>query len=302
MHEDLIGIGELAARTGLSHKALRLYADRGLLPPAHVDPRTGFRRYAPVQVERARRIALLRATGMPLALIAGVLDPGGTESVRLLDAYWRKERSVHAARREAVGYAREVLAGRSPRMYEMAERDVPEQKVLFIRRRVTAEGLLDFLGEATGAIFAHLRTTGAGPSGPLFAVYHGIVSDDSDGPVEVCVPTTDAVEPAGEIGVRIEPAHREAYTELGKGDRDFATMVGVHDAVLTWIREQGHARTGATREVYYPNWETAEEGEHVADVAGVFTPAGGTACARPVAADGPGEDGIEGGQSGHPHG
>ncbi|MCG6496452.1 MerR family transcriptional regulator [Kitasatospora sp. A2-31] len=277
MHEDSIGIGELAARTGLSHKALRLYGDRGLLPPAHVDPRTGFRRYRPEQVERARRIALLRAAGMPLALIAGVLAPGGAESVRLLDAYWRGERSVHEARREAVGYAREVLAGRNPRMYEMAERDVPEQKVLFIRRHVTAGGLPDFLGEATGAIFAHLRTSGACLSGPLFAVYHGIVSDDSDGPVEVCVPTADTVGPVGEIGVRIEPAHREAYTELGKKQRDFATMVGVHDAVLSWIREQGYEPTGGSREVYYPNWETAEEGEHVADVAGTLTTRGGKA-------------------------
>ncbi|MFI9331656.1 MerR family transcriptional regulator [Kitasatospora sp. NPDC052868] len=271
MHEDLIGIGELAARTGLSHKALRLYGDRGLLSPAHVDPRTGFRRYTPAQVERARRIALLRAVGMPLALIAGVLDPGGTESVRLLDAYWRKEQSVHTARREAVGYAREVLAGRNPRMYEMAERDVPEQKVLFIRRHVNAEGLLGFLGEATEAIFAHMRATGACLSGPLFIIYHGIVSDDSDGPVEVCVPTMNTVEPVGEIGVRIEPAHREAYTELGKKHRDFATIVGVHDAVLAWIDEQGYERIAGSREVNYPNWETAEEGEHVADVVGVFT-------------------------------
>ncbi|MFD0347772.1 hypothetical protein ACFQ0M_20630 [Kitasatospora aburaviensis] len=33
MHEDLIGIGELATRTGLSHKALRLYGDRGCCRP-----------------------------------------------------------------------------------------------------------------------------------------------------------------------------------------------------------------------------------------------------------------------------
>ncbi|MFB7616105.1 MerR family transcriptional regulator [Kitasatospora sp. NPDC056181] len=277
MNEDLIGIGELAARTGLSHKALRLYGDRGLLPPAHVDPRTGFRRYGPDQVERARRIALLRAVGMPLALIAGVLDPGGAESVRLLDVYWRKEQSVHEARREAVGYAREVLAGRIPRMYEMAERDVPEQKVLFVRRHVTAGGLPDFLGGATEAIFDHMRSTGACPSGPVFTVYHGLVTDDSDGPVEVCVPTTNTVEPAGPIGVRIEPAHREAYTALAKRPRDFATMAALHDSVLSWIAEQGYVRVGGSREVYYPNWGTAEEGEHVADVAGVFVPAGGAA-------------------------
>ncbi|WP_224284619.1 MerR family transcriptional regulator, partial [Streptomyces sp. LS1784] len=60
MQENVITIGELAARTRLSLKALRLYGERGLLPPALVDPRTGVRRYGPAQVERARRIALLR--------------------------------------------------------------------------------------------------------------------------------------------------------------------------------------------------------------------------------------------------
>ncbi|MEU7058327.1 MerR family transcriptional regulator [Streptomyces sp. NPDC046197] len=60
---DLITIGELAARTRLSRKALRLYGDRGLLPPVRVDPVTGFRYYGPDQVECARRIALLRAGG-----------------------------------------------------------------------------------------------------------------------------------------------------------------------------------------------------------------------------------------------
>jgi hypothetical protein len=38
---DRITIGELATRTRLSLKALRLYGERGLLPPARVDPRTG---------------------------------------------------------------------------------------------------------------------------------------------------------------------------------------------------------------------------------------------------------------------
>ncbi|CAM5506314.1 hypothetical protein SCALM49S_06943 [Streptomyces californicus] len=92
--------------------------ERGLLPPAEVDPRTGFRRYGLAQVERARRIALLRATGMPLARIAEVLDSSGEKPVLLLTAYWREQESAHAARRAAVSYAREVLTGGSPTMYE----------------------------------------------------------------------------------------------------------------------------------------------------------------------------------------
>jgi DNA-binding transcriptional MerR regulator len=267
VQEDLITIGELAARTRLSLKALRLYGDRGLLPPAKVDPRTGFRRYGLAQVERARRIALLRAAGMPLARIAAVLDSSGEESVRLLTAYWREQESVHAARRDAVGYAREVLTGRSPTMYEIAEREVSEQKVLFTRRHVTAADLSGFLAESSEMLFSHLRQAGACLSGPIFAIFDGLVSEDSDGPVEVCAPTQNVVEPAGRIGVRIEPAHREAYTARTKGHEGFSAMAAAHDAVGAWLAEHGYVRSASNREVYYPNWATAGPGEHVADVA-----------------------------------
>ncbi|CAM5506433.1 MerR family transcriptional regulator [Streptomyces californicus] len=105
-------------------------------------------------------------------------------------------------------------------------------------------------------------------SGPLFAVYHGLVSEDSDGPVGTRAPTRSTdVEPAGRIGVRIEPAHREAYTALTKRDEGYAAMAAAHDAVGVWLAEHGYTASASNREVYYPNWATAEPGEHVADVA-----------------------------------
>lgn len=267
VQENVITIGELAARTRLSLKALRLYGERGLLPPALVDPRTGVRRYGPAQVERARRIALLRAAGLPLARIAAVLDADGGEGAgeRELLAYWREREAEHAARREAVGYAREVLMGRSTTMFEIAERDVPEQHVLFVRRHVDAAALPGFLAEASTLLLGRLREVGACLSGPLFAVYHGLVGEDCDALVEVCAPTPNAVGPHGPFGVRIEPAHREAYTALTR--QRTAAMAAVHDAVGAWVTARGYGRGGPNREVYYPNWASGGPEEHVADVA-----------------------------------
>ncbi|MFG2908684.1 MerR family transcriptional regulator [Kitasatospora sp. NPDC048286] len=273
MQEDMITIGELAARTRLSLKALRLYGARGLLPPALVDPRTGVRRYGPAQVERARRIALLRAAGLPLARIPAVLDVDGDAAEgagagageRALLAYWREREAEHAARREAVGYAREVLTGRSTTMFEIAERDVPEQHVLFVRRHVDAAALPGFLAEAGESLLGRLREVDACLSGPLFAVFHGLVGEDCDALVEVCAPTPNAVGPHGPFGVRIEAAHREAYTALPR--RGFAAMAAAHDAVGAWVAARGYRRGGPNREVYYPNWATAGPEEHVADVA-----------------------------------
>ena len=61
--------GDFARASRLSRKALRLYDELGLLSPLRVDPATGYRFYAPAQLEQARLVAWLRRLGMPLARI-----------------------------------------------------------------------------------------------------------------------------------------------------------------------------------------------------------------------------------------
>lgn len=66
---ELMSIGTFAARTGLSARTLRRYDRMGLLRPAIVDLRTGYRWYQPDQIEVACRIRELRGLDMPLAAI-----------------------------------------------------------------------------------------------------------------------------------------------------------------------------------------------------------------------------------------
>jgi hypothetical protein len=66
---DLLSIGDFAALSRLSPKALRRYDELGLLRPARVDAHNGHRWYDPAQVEYARRVALLRRLDVPLARI-----------------------------------------------------------------------------------------------------------------------------------------------------------------------------------------------------------------------------------------
>ena len=58
--DALMTIGDFARDAGLSPKALRLYDELGLLVPAEVGQYSGYRRYAPSQLERARLVASLR--------------------------------------------------------------------------------------------------------------------------------------------------------------------------------------------------------------------------------------------------
>ena len=72
--EDLIPIGQFARASRLSQKALRLYDENGLLPPARVHPDSGYRFYRLAQLRDATLIGLLRSAGMPLGEIRRVLD------------------------------------------------------------------------------------------------------------------------------------------------------------------------------------------------------------------------------------
>lgn len=71
-HHTSTGItaGRFRAMTGLSEKALRLYAERGLLTPAATDPSTGYRSYDAVQVREGIILDVLRRARVPLGELA----------------------------------------------------------------------------------------------------------------------------------------------------------------------------------------------------------------------------------------
>lgn len=102
MTTDLLTIGDFARQSGLTPKALRLYDDLGLLPPAEVDPSSGYRRYTSEQLGPARLVATLRLVGMPLSRIEEVLAAPPAVAARLVEAYWLQVEHDTSSRRAIV--------------------------------------------------------------------------------------------------------------------------------------------------------------------------------------------------------
>lgn len=100
--EELITIGTFSMLTGLSISTLRHYDDIGLISPAEVDRQTSYRRYSSTQVERARRVRLLREAEVPTDLIAQALDGDDLNRRTVLARH-------PSALRERAGRAEEVL-------------------------------------------------------------------------------------------------------------------------------------------------------------------------------------------------
>lgn len=266
--EVLLGIGAFAARSRLSLKALRLYERRGLLVPAAVDAWTGYRRYRVSQLETARLIASLRRLDMPLTDVAAVVNADASDRPAAVGAYWAAVERRLAGQRELARRLVVRLAGveRSHEVLDVRQRDVPEQLVLTEQRHVRVPELSQWLGSAFGRLSASAERFG-GAAGPALAIYHGEVNDDSDGPVEVCIPLDRNAEPGPEIATRLEPAHREAYVRIAKSMVEFPQILTAYDAVEYWLTTNSVASAGAPREVYFADFAAAEPDDEVCDIA-----------------------------------
>ena len=230
--ENLVTIGRFADASRLSPKALRLYADSGLLEPAWVDPDSGYRYYEPAQLERASLIALLRRGGMPLAEIRAFLR---RPSVAKLEEFERRETVRFAERRRVLRYVRRII--KEEPMFDISTKHVDELTYVSRSTHTKIDGLEDFIIKTVD----ELKEQSDG-SGPAFALYHGAVTEEDDGPVEVCVPTStgDKKLPAGEV----------AYTSIEGEQCDYPFVLGAYKALYQWAKDRDRKLAGSPREIY----------------------------------------------------
>jgi DNA-binding transcriptional MerR regulator len=240
-----MSIGEFARRSRLSPKALRLYDGLGLLSPARVDELSGYRYYEGAQLEQARLIATLRQAGVPLAALKELLALDPAQLAEQVTAFWQAAESRHAWQRELITSLIDRITGRSTVMYEVASREMPQRSLLCMKRNVDVSGLWGFGKEFVAIVRGQRLPRMEGRQGAAFCIYWGQVSADSDGPVEWCrpVPAAEAEALAAqfpELTLRVEPAHREAYVDLGPGGQIDASKWQLADEALRrWADDQG---------------------------------------------------------------
>lgn len=242
---DLMSIGEFARLSRLSAKALRLYDELGLLPPAQVDPDSGYRWYAAGQLDNARLVASLRQIGVPLAQIQLILSLEPEVAAAHVGAYWSGAEADHAARRDLAGYLVDRLAGKRNVMYEVKVRDIPARSLLCLLRHASNHQEVWAMGkEVIGMLKAQPVPVPRieGVAGAAFLIYYGEVNQDSDGPVEFCWPVPQDL--AGQLAasfpgltLRTEPAHQEAYIHVDQ-DPPAAQWQAVSDSGTAWLAEQ----------------------------------------------------------------
>src|SRR5580658_1148940 len=103
-------IGEFARATHLTVKTLRHYHDAGLLVPASVDPRSGYRCYTAEQISLAQIIRRFRSLDMPVNELHAVLaSPDPVARNELIAAHLRRLEAELSRTQNAVASLRDIL-------------------------------------------------------------------------------------------------------------------------------------------------------------------------------------------------
>lgn len=245
---ERLSIGEFSKLTWLSPKALRLYERRGLLRPDLVDEYTGYRYYLPAQADAAQLIALLRRVGMPLARIGAVLAATGEDRAALLDEYRAETVRAHQRAVALLDDLASTRGGNRPAgdgcTTGVRSREVAAQAFLSRTVRTTAADLPAHI-ERSAAALVDRAGANFDRSSPLVVVYHGEVSWESDGPIDVRVPVVNVSLADG-----VEHAGSEFFVEVPFGEVQFPTILRSFDAVRDAASQGAHCPVGPPREIY----------------------------------------------------
>jgi DNA-binding transcriptional MerR regulator len=268
MHSKWLSAGEFSKKSSLSPKALRLYAQNGLLLPAEVDQRSGYRGYDPAQLLDARMIRLLRRAGMPMQSVAEVMAAPREQRDSYIASWWDRAAAEFTYRRSIIEHLSNTMNGGKDHyiMLPVTTRVMPEQTLITEQAYVYAQHLRDWI------VQAGLRqlTAAAAVGGQVEAsivIYHGEVSEDSDGPVESAIPIDPIRAGKATLPTRVEPSHLEAFVTITRSQVRYPDILSAYDAVEAWIAENDAVQAGSPREYYFGDPSTGPEDEAIAHVA-----------------------------------
>jgi effector-binding domain-containing protein len=117
--------------------------------------------------------------------------------------------------------------------------------VIMIRSRAAADDLPEIFEGSFARLLAYLEETGEDISGPPFAIYHDMLSDEPD--VAMCLPITKMVPDNTDIICR-EVAIKNAASTVHTGP--YEEIESAYMALAEWISQNGQEPTGESYEFY----------------------------------------------------
>jgi DNA-binding transcriptional MerR regulator len=258
--ENLLRIGPFSRASSLSVKALRAYHESGLLVPADVDPRTGYRSYSVAQLTDAAIIRRLRQLDLPLEAIGEVLearDPAVTKKV-LADHGAVLEERLAAMQRaiDELSVAVEVPALQTP----VHRRHEPARTALMFTGTVSEADWQPFLERTLGLLSEAAAASGAVIDGPFGGCYPTLLDDDAQH-VAAFVPVAAAPllsAPSRSAGVQVgELPATDVAVVAHHGTYD--TLEDTYRKLGAWVAEHADPAELPVRELYLVGFAHTDE-------------------------------------------
>ena len=249
---NLLSIGTLSNASHLSVKALRRYHESGLLVPAAVDTRTGYRGYSVAQITDARIIRRLRRLDMPLDDIARILRSGDPEVTASVLGEHRARMKLRLEETERIVSDLQRLVDEPADLHRVLvhERWQAAQPIVVASVRTAWTQLKEFFDATYPALYAHVARHGGHLTGPPGAGYgSGDGIDHDDLTVTAWLPVEHELpeDPAAGVEAAVLPETRLAVA-LHVGAYD--DMSQTYGAVGRWVAEHDRVVTGPLQELY----------------------------------------------------
>jgi effector-binding domain-containing protein len=245
----LIPIGQFSKMVRLSVKALRLYADRGLLLPAYTDSETSYRYYKASQAKRAEIIRILRSVDMPLNEILDVLDAGEPAEAGNILLVHRERMEDRLRMQERMLVYLETLIENKERIMPHEITVIPASPILVagVRMHTALSTIKTDVGQGFSKIMQGIGEKRYVPAGPPMLVYHDVVDEESDGEVEVCIPVQTTFASGDDFQCHQLEADQVATT-VHHGP--YEELSSAYHSMLAWIGESAYELAGSPREIY----------------------------------------------------
>lgn len=250
-------IGDFATFTHVTVAALRLWDARGLLRPAHVDARTGYRYYRADQVVVVQRIEAYKQLGFTLAQVSALLEqPPSDEQLAGMLALRRAEAEAEqqrTAQRLAAIEARLRILERTDTVstsYDITRTTAPAVRLAAIARHLDArddepDRLYRAFGEMFQDLAQRLGALGVVPIGPAWSLYER--SDDAGIVIHAALPIPPGVAVEDGTVVALDRPATDVVSTVHLGD--VADMGAAYAALMTWLEAHALAPAGGSAEI-----------------------------------------------------
>ena len=230
-------IGEYAAATQLTAKALRLYDEQGLIKPGRVDATSGYRYYDAEQVATGRLVRTLRDMNLSLTQIREVLDtPGGLQPAVLRDLLHDAERRLA---RERSAYQSAVLMLRSSSTecaVHIEEFTASTELVALFSLVTNRRSFIEHALQYRSRRVAELQARATAMRGDCtFALLEPLTDDDAQ--VELTIPLLDDARVTN-LTTRRLPERRFASVSADRGAFSDG-FTACTDALFDWFDRKG---------------------------------------------------------------